>query len=409
MADTPEIQARLDMADVADAVKAAVTEYAPAAMEEAIKPFMERSTAGLEKYADALTELERKKAELDTPPREKGCTFTRYARLLALGKGDWARGLYEAKQRSNWGADDSVVKSVEKALTASDPGGAGTIIPPGVSAEFIELLRNMAVVRSVARVIPMPFGSLSLRKQTAAATAAYTAESTNTSSSQQTVGSVELSFKKLVTVTPISNSLLRFAGGEADRMVRDDLVQTMAIREDLAFIQGDGDENTPIGILNRVASANKFDDTGTTAATQMTDYAKAIRLVETANVPLTTESGYWFFHPQPFWGMKATAGGAGDVWPFQNMVASDRVYGYAVKRTVQVGTDKIYFVHGPSLLIGDSMGVELTAHDGGAYYDGSSVVSGVSRDETVIRAVSEHDFNMRHDLAASVIETVTVA
>lgn len=404
-----------DMADLADVIKetvaSTVKDSVPAMVAEAVKPFTEKSETSA-KYADAIIEMERKKQELNTPKAEKGCTFARYARLKALGKGDWERGVREARQRNAWGPDDPVVQAVEKALTASDADQAGGIILPAVAAEFIELLRAQATVRSIARVLPMPNGSLEFRKQTAAATASYTGESAAVNASQQTVGNVTLSFKKLVTITAVSNSLLRFASPDADQMVRDDLLQVMALREDLAFLTGDGESSTPMGILNRVNSANKFDDGGTTYAQQKADYTKAIRLIEAANVPLTPETGHWIMHPQPFWGIYATTGSTEDATsPFQAALNLNppQMLGFEVKKSTQPGTTKIYFAHGPSLLVGDSMNIELTAMDGAAYVDSSgTMVSGTSRDETVIKAVSEHDFNMRHDLAAAVIETVTV-
>lgn len=405
-----KVKTMLDMADVADVVKRVVEEHAASAIKEAVKPFVEKGE-GLANYADAILDLERRKAELNTPEELKGCKFARYARLNALGKGDWERGIREARKRSAWGADDPVVAAVQKALTASDPDAAGSIVPPEVSREFIELLRNRTVVRSSARVLPMPLGHMTMSKQTQAATAHYVAESEAVAPSEQKVGDVKWSFKKLVVLTPVSNSLLRFSSNEADQFVRDDMLAVQALKEDLEFLQGDGDEDTPVGILNRMAAANKFDDTGTGYDKQIDDYTKAIRLLEVANVPLTEQTGFWFVHPQPFWGMYKTTGSTEDATsPFQaglNM-SPPRLLGYEVKKTNQVGDDRIYFVHGPSLIIGDSMGVDIESFSGAAYDDGGTLKSAVSRDETVIRAISEHDFNMRHDEAAAVIETVTV-
>lgn len=410
-ADAPNVAPLLDMAAVAEIVAASIAEHAPVAMKEAIAPYIEKS-ATLEKYADTIVELERKKQELNTPPEMKGCAFARYARLNAIGKGSWERGVHEAKTKSNWGPDDPTIKAVEKALQADIPEAAGRLIPAATSAEFIELLRGQTVVRSIARVIPMPEGNLTLRKQTAAATATYTGESTAVNATQQTVGDVVLSFKKLVTITAVSNTLLRFASDMADQMVRDDLLQVMALKEDTEFITGDATASTPQGILNRVDAANKFNDAGTTYGNQLSDYTKAIRLLEAANIPLTTQTGWWLMHPQVFWGIYSTVGATEDATsPFQaglNM-SPPQLLGFRVLKTTQVGTDRIYFCHGPTLLIGDSMNLDVAGFDGASYVDSTgTLVSGASRDESIIRVVSEHDFNMRHNLGASIIQTVTV-
>ncbi|MCI0702591.1 MAG: phage major capsid protein, partial [Planctomycetia bacterium] len=397
-------------------MKTAVAEQAASVINEAIKPYAEKAQ-GLHDYASAIVELERKKAELNTPAAEKGNTFARYTRALALGKGDPDRAAFEAGRA--WGTEDSVVKALknwreDKALTAGNPSGAGSVIPPAVAAEFIELLRGRAVVRSIARVFPMPNGNLQFRKQTAAATAAYSAESTNITASQLEVGTVNLSFKKLTALSPVSNSLLRFGAPEIDAMVREDLLAVMALKEDAAFLAGNGLSNMPLGIFGRVNAANVFADAGTTFAQQLADYTKAIKLLEEGDVDVNEDNGYFIVAPRVFWGIFGTVGTNTD-GPFMAglQLPEPRLLGHRILKTTQAKkafaggdatestlgstADRIYFVHAPSLVIGDSMNLQVAAFDGGAYYNGSSVVSGVSLDETVIRVISEHDFGMRHD------------
>lgn len=430
-----EKQVLFDAAEIAEIVKSAVAEHAPAAVtaavSEAIKPYVEKAQ-GLNDYANAIVELERKKAELETPASEKGMKFARYARALALGKGDPDRAAFEAGHA--WGTSDPVVKNLrdwrktsEKALQAGVPSAAGSLIPPDISSEFIDLLRGKSVVRSIARVIPMPFGQLSIRKQTAAATAAYVGESSNATASQQSTGLLNLAFKKLAGLTSISNSLLRFGNPMVDRMVRDDLLNVLALKEDAVFLAGNGLVNTPAGIFTLTNNANVFADAGITYANQISDYTKSVKLVEEADVPVNEENGYWILAPRVFWGIYKTTGAAEDATsPFQAglNLPEPRLLGYRVKKTTQAkkayaggdatestlanNADRIYFVHADSLIIGDSLNVLVDSFDGAAYHDGSAVVSGVSRDETVIRCLSEHDFGMRYDLAAAVITGVSV-
>lgn len=417
-------------ADVAEVVKKAFAEHAKPILDEALKPYIEKSN-GMSEYAQALVEIERKKSELQTPPGEKGLKLARYARALALGKGDPERAIRESAYY--WGTDDHVTKGLksayEKALTAGSPTGAGALIPPAVSAEFIELLRGRAVVRSLARIIPMPNGHLQIRKQTAAATASYSGESTNITASQQTVGMLNLSFKKLAALTPVSNSLLRFANPEVDRMVRDDLLAVMSLKEDAAFLAGNGLVNMPAGVFTQVDPANVFADAGTTYAQQIGDYTKAIKLIEEADVPIMDGDLAWVLAPRVFWGVYKTTGATEDATsPFQAGLNLNppRLVGNEVHRTTQAKkafagsdatestlantADRIYLVHKPSLLIGDSLNLQVDAYDGGAYVDATTgaVVSAVSRDETVIRVISEHDFALRYALAASVITGVSV-
>lgn len=417
--DEESTEQLFDMAELADIVKQIVEEAAPAAMKEAIKPYVERSTT-LEKYADSLIELERRKKEISTPAHLKGCEFARRVMVIALGKGNVEKGIHEARNhhQSNWDKESPTLKAMEKALTASNATAAGSMIPPAVAAEFIELLRNRSTMRGIARTLPMPFGSLTFRKQTAAATSTYVGESLPVNESSQTVGNVELNFKTLVTLTAVGNSLLRFGGPEVESMVRDDLLMSQGVREDLAFFSGSGEASTPKGVLNLVSAASPdhvVAQSGTTVADIVGDWTGLVKLVEAANVPLTEDSGHFVMHPSIYWGAYATAGSTEDAtFALAPQLSNNRPFGFRVHRTVQTGapgasTGYVYFLHGPSQLIGDAMSIDVEAFDGAAYNNSSgTIVSGVSQNETVIRAVSLHDFNMRHDVAAAVLTGVTV-
>src|SRR5262245_42743129 len=90
---------------------------------------------------------------------------------------------------------------VKATLLVGVPSAAGDIIMPVTDPEWIELLRHNAVVRGISRVIPMPRGSVSRRKQTGTATAAYQGETGKIALSNLTVTRVPLSYKKLTAGT----------------------------------------------------------------------------------------------------------------------------------------------------------------------------------------------------------------
>ena len=64
---------------------------------------------------------------------------------------------------------------------------------------------------------------------------------------------------------------------------------------------------------------------------------------------------------------------------------------------------EIYFVNFDDAIIGDAMQVRIDVSNTAAYYDGMNVVATFSEDQTVIRAVSMHDFAMRYDRAAALM------
>jgi HK97 family phage major capsid protein len=96
----------------------------------------------------------------------------------------------------------------------------------------------------------MPAGNLTIPRLAAGATAGYQGELDDISSSQETFDDLQLNAKKLTALVPVSNDLIRRAPSNIEAIVRDDMVQSLARREDLAFLLGDGSGNSPIGLLN---------------------------------------------------------------------------------------------------------------------------------------------------------------
>jgi len=392
-------------------------------LTESLKPLSEKQ----ESLMSEMLEIQKRQEQRAKPDAEKGLMLARQARAMYLGHGDPERAIHEVKRQ--WGQEDPVLKGLEgtlklKNLTAGNAASAGNLIIPEYSREFIELLRNQTVIRGLPgiRTFPMPVGAITMRKQSVAGIAYYVGESVNITRSDQQVAMLNMLYRKLAGLTVSSNDLLRFAGPEADAFVRDDLLLVSAIREDLAFLQGDGTSNTPVGILNWVAAGNKFASAGTSLANTQADLAKAIRKVQEGNVPLTLENGFWIMAPRTYWGIYNLTTTTGD-YVFKDELKTGRLMGYNVRVTNQVpitassaglpdGTGAasfLYFVHSPSCLIGDSLNVQVDVFPNGAYYDGSVVVSGISTDETPIRVLREHDFALRHDVGASVVYNVTIA
>lgn len=395
----PMTQEQLN-AVVADGIK---SQMGPI-LKEVLEPF----TKSTSDFASIFQrQMDREDAKPDN--EEKGLKFARAAKIIALGKGDPARGLFEA--RKHWGAHNVDSDPVCKALTAGNAAAAGNLIAPAWSGEFIELLRNKEVFGRIpgVRYPPMPSGSLTFRKQTAAGTATYTTESPGTpvTPTEQAVGTVTLSAKKLVAITAVSNDLLRQAGPVADAFVRDDLLAVVMLKRDVTFITGDTTLGTPNGFINELAASQSFAETGTTLAAIQADYTKLIRLVEEANVDVSPSNSAYVMSARVRWAIYRQATTTGDML-FAADIAAGRLFGFPIVTSQQPGNARVLFVHGPSVLIGQTLNMQVEADNGAAYFDGSAVVSGFSRDETAIRIIDEHDFKLRHDVGGSLLTTVTL-
>jgi HK97 family phage major capsid protein len=304
-----------------------------------------------------------------------------------------------------------------KALTGLDPtsniGTGGALVPVEYMQEIIELLRSRNVVRaSGARVFPLETGAMNIPRHTGAATAAYVGENTNHTTSDQSFDQVTLRAKKLIASTAVSNDLMRSSDPNADQVVRDDIVATLANRQDLAFLRGDGTSDDPVGILNAIAGANSQSANATVnIANVVADATAAMELVEGADTPMLRP--VWYMTSRTKNGLLRLVTSEGN-FLFRDELSAGTFMGYPYFITNQIpknlgaGTNEteVYFGDATEALIGDTRVFDLEVFPGGAYYDGSNVISGIAQDQTVIKVVSTHDFDLRHDTSFSVTDSV---
>jgi HK97 family phage major capsid protein len=356
-----------------------------------------------------------------------------------------------------FGERHSITRSFEprrdvstRALITSVGASGGFIVPPDQVNEIIELLRPLAVVRgSGPRVIPMPRGTMTLPGQTSAATAGYGSEQTKATQSQQTLNQIIASFKKLTALVPVSNDMMRYSDPAVDAFVRDDLVKVTALAEDVNFILGQGVNDGPIGFLtfanrwiqrqggtvgvwstsaNSTEAVNAADPANTTGgnfitstesytlATVANELGGAVNRLDTANVPESKR--VWFMNPRSknyLYNVQNSLG----VYVYREELDRGKLLGYPFKTTTQIGTNYydasgshtdcsfVFLVEMDEAMILDSMSLELAVSREGTYVDsGGNTVSAFQSDQTIIRAIAEHDFQMRHDQSVAVIQQV---
>lgn len=414
-------QAQLNEMVAAEAAKA----VGPA-VEAALKPFTEKQAAHQGLF-DAMVQDRQEKAAADPSALLGKYPIGRKVRALAMaklenGSGDPDAAIHAIGKAAGWPksiAEPTVkwLQYVKTTLLAGNAAAAGDMIMPQYDPEWIELLRNNAVIRGMCRTVPMPRGATARRKQTASGTAYYQGETDKITPSNQTVGRATLSYKKLTAATVVGNDLIRFSGGEADRFVQEDLLRVMALREDRAFINGNPpvDAGSPQGIRYQTAGVQVVASAGTTLANFQSDLTTAIQAVETANIP--TGSLRWLISPGNYWTIFALATTTGDMI-FMTELAQGRLFGIPIVKTTQLAVGNswigasagmIMLVAADLLEIHDSMQRTVAVYPGGAYYDPalSAVASGISNDETVITCIAEHDFLQVYDKAAYILTGYT--
>lgn len=281
--------------------------------------------------------------------------------------------------------------------------------------EFIQMLRSSAIVRQSGVVqLPLPGGSISMRRQTQAGTAYYVGETpSGDKTSKQKYGMEQVNATKIIAATVLSNDLIRDAGPEADRLTRDDLIAVTSLRSDLAFIRDDGTQNKPKGILYWTDAGNKFDANATINFTNVgLDLEKARYLIRKNEVPMI--GIVWYISPRTETYLRGLRDTNGNLIYYNEMIGG-KLMGYPYYVSTQIPDDlgtgsnesEIYLVATQQHIIFDNMMFEIDAYRGAAYVGPGGVVqSGLSNDETVIQLIGRHNFFQRHPYAAAVIQKV---
>lgn len=397
--------------NVAGLVKTAVeTEVAP--LKQRQTDWMERILGGQSRQPEAPQSVE-----------QRALRFGRIIRAGAASAMAIKSGVPVPPEDvlTRWGDKalaDEIAQSRAKALAAGDATAGGFLVPVQYSQDVIEYLRAQSVVRRLgARAIPVPTGTIKIPKLTGGATAYYIGENTNATKSEQATGQLTLSFKKLVTLVPVSNDLIRYSSPGADAIVRDDTVAAMRTREDSAFIRDSGSDATPKG-LRYWAHASHLIAANSTVSVQntFTDLGKLVQKLLEANIPMLAPG--WIIAPRTEIFLKTLLNSQG-IPVFRDEMVGGRLWGFPYGVTTNVPTNldqnldgtsnesEIYLVDMAQVLIGESLNLIVDASQEAAYHDGSSVVAAYSQDQTVVRAIAEHDLGVRHDKAIAVLTQVT--
>jgi HK97 family phage major capsid protein len=333
----------------------------------------------------------------------KGIGAARFLRAVAYGGPSREKAAGFAK--TMYGEDSPVTK----ALLSTD---AAAVVPTEYSSEIIELLKERAVFRSMnPRVVPMATGSISLPKLTGGATASYIGEGENITATEQTFGQINLSWKKLVAMVPVSNDMLTLEAAGAEAMIRDDTVGALATREDQAFLRSDGSENTPKGIKHYVPSANSFAANGTVNLANVTsDVAAAILLLREGHSRMLNVG--WLWAPRTTMYLKQLRDGNGN-FAYKEEMDGGMFWGFPYGDSTEFPTNlgggtesEIQLVDFADVILGESSALEVEASREAAYWDGSALQSAFARDLTLLRVIARHDLGVRHE--ESLVEITAV-
>lgn len=386
--------------------KAEIAEKTALKMIEMSKGNRDSMTAAV---APAPAPTEQRVTVVGDAAKGTGINLARYMKALAVGK---MRGVSPVEVAKSWGYDH-----IAKALGQSNFAEGGSLVHPEYSGEFIELLRNEAVIRKAgARQIGMG-ASLTFDGQAGSASASYGGStSTITPSNPTTNQPLVLSEKKLTGLVPVPNDLLRNKSVGAEELVRDDLVKVMALKEDEKFLYGSGSSFEPRGLQSQLKAAHKYAMTALAAAGKPTieelkrEINKAKKALKKANAPMN--KCVWLISPTVEAGILNSVGPGGEgtnqIEREMNERGTIGGFPYFVTNQIPETTSAdVFLLCMDEVIIGDSMNLELEFFPNAAFTQSGAVVSGISTDQSCFRAIAKHDIGLRHDVSGINITGVT--
>jgi HK97 family phage major capsid protein len=337
---------------------------------------------------------------------------------------------------SRWRQGPWAVGDHEKAFLIESQGGAkalaegtgsagGFLVPTEWMPDILGLLRARAVVRAAGpRIVPIN----KLMNQTSVstgATAYYTAENAAIPTSEPSFAEAALlSPKNLTGLVPVSNYLLNDAPG-AEELVRQDLSEVIALREDLAFLRGTGGGGEPTGLRNIGSiTLNPIAVTGTPNGFQIT--LPQLRRVKAAFRTMNAGAirPVMFFHPSVLTYLETLTDTTGRFLADRNILTIDEANGpprgtldgipyfttTQLPANITMGTanntTEIYLVNMAETIVGINQELELSVSSEAMYTPdgGTTFISAFQNNQTLFRAVVRHDITHRRP-AQIVVQT----
>ena len=311
---------------------------------------------------------------------------------------DWAKALYPAHESV---CNKAVNDYFQKAATVSVPSAGGVTVPMPILEPIIPYLYNRTAVRQLgATVIDLPNGNGRIPRINATSVATYTPEVTAQNATKPTVGDIILNVKKLIATLPISNDLIMSNSVNYEAVVAQDLITIMNIKADYTSIYGSGVANTPLGLVNQV-NVQTF-GTGSTPLGP-DDPFTMVGMLDQANVPMISP-GFIINGRTKAWlaNLKTSTGAYifrdemrdGELANYPFVVSNQLSFNSSTLASDWIFGDWSEYVWGEQTMLELEQSREATYTD-----ENGNQISAFATDATVIRAISRHDFNVKHPVS----------
>lgn len=334
------------------------------------------------------------------PKQYTGAGITRLVMAVAAGAGN-------LQDAATFAAEELNDPSVSMAISTAASSG-GVLIPQNLHSEVIELLRDRTIIRKLgARSIPLPNGNMALPRLAGGATASYTGENKDAKVSEARFDDVKLTAKTMIAMVPISNQLIGRAGFNVEQLVLQDILTAISVREDKAFMRDDGTGDTPTGMKARATEWNRLLPWEATEINLNTidEYLDKIILMAMDGNSNMISCGWGMSNRtyMKLYGLRDVNGNK--VYPEMSQGPQSMLKGYPIQRTsaipANLGTggkeSEIYFADFNDVVIGEDGNMKVDFSKEASYIDADgNLVSAFSRNQSLIRVITEHDIGFRH-------------
>ena len=147
---------------------------------------------------------------------------------------------------------------IKKALSVADGGNLENYLPDPITAEVIQYVREINIMRRLIRVFPMRNRTKTMPKKNGALSAYYVPDGVTATQSSYSAGTVKWEAKKLMSYTMIDEEAVEDSQPDVINDVLQDFGDAIGEAEELAILSGDPSHQATAPTPDDATDANWF-------------------------------------------------------------------------------------------------------------------------------------------------------
>jgi len=190
---------------------------------------------------------------------------------------------------------DGFAPSTNKDMTLYSDIAGGFLVPTVVINELIDLLKAETIMRRAgATILTSNAKTVQVPRKTGSTSAYWVADeiTTDITKSAPTFGDLNLTLRNLAARVQVARNLIKYASLSVETLIRQDIIEQMALTEDLAFLQGTGGTQ-PVGLKNWPG----VNSTSSIGAPNFDDLLACLTTLKARNVRVSEKQTSWWMHP----------------------------------------------------------------------------------------------------------------